>query len=186
MRGIVYCKLQLWHIQCNDTRWCISGTCKTQQPTYDHTTQCALLYIANRSYDTYNATILGDVAAKLAKRNNLRTTAFFERGGKDRRSRSTSRSRSSMILIKDRHGRRICPIFDPDNRSEDRSSRRRSRSRYPTLLDRPLPNRLLFCGKQATFFRWNNSSQSRLGPQLCYFFPFKLALIPDQKGHRYE
>ena len=102
----------------------------------DHTTQCAVLYIANCSYDTCNATILGDVLAELAKRNNLRTTtqhnarycilqiaamthtmqqysvmqqrnlqtqqptpALFERGGKDRRSRSRPRSWRSRLKI---------------------------------------------------------------------------------------
>ena len=32
----------------------------------DHTTQRAALYAAHCSYDTYNATILGDVTAELA------------------------------------------------------------------------------------------------------------------------
>ena len=51
----------------------------------DHTTHCAALYTAHRSYDTHNATILGDVTAELTC-----TTAIFEQGGKDRRSRSRS------------------------------------------------------------------------------------------------
>ena len=71
----------------------------------DHTTHCAALYTAHCSYDTHNATILGDITAELDTHNativsamwqrNLHTqqptTTLFERRGKDRRSRSRSR-----------------------------------------------------------------------------------------------
>ena len=84
LRGIVYCTSQLWYTQCNDTRWCNSGT-----------------YM----YDC-------DIRAG--------------------RKRSKIEISMLTISIKDRDRRRIFPIFDPDNRGEDGSLRRRSRS--PTLI----------------------------------------------------
>ena len=94
----------------------------------DHTTQCATIYIANCSYDTYNATMLGDVKPELA---NATTYDCVIRAGR-KRSKIEIEIAILAISIKDRDRRRIFPIFDPDNRGEDRSLWRRSRSRSPT------------------------------------------------------
>ena len=82
----------------------------------DHTTQCAALYIAHCSYDTYNATILGDVTAELA---NATTYACVVRAV---RNRSKIEIEIAILAI------------SITNRGEHRSLRRRSRSRSPTLL----------------------------------------------------
>ena len=94
----------------------------------DHTSRCAALYIAHCSYDTHNAAILGDVTAELA---NATSYDCVIRAG---RKRSKIEIMILAISIKGRDRRRIFQIFDPDNRGEDRSLRRRSRSRSPTLV----------------------------------------------------
>ena len=50
----------------------------------DHTTQCAALYIAHCSYDTYNATTLGDITAELANATTYDCVIRAERKIEDR------------------------------------------------------------------------------------------------------
>ena len=95
----------------------------------DHTSRCAALYIAHCSYDTHNATILGDVTAELTYATTY--DCIVQEGRK--RSKIEIEIAMLAISINDRDRRRFFPIFDPDNQGEDRSLRRRSRSRSPTL-----------------------------------------------------
>ena len=99
----------------------------------DHTTQHAALRIAHCAAmihtSRYNATILGDVAAEVANATSYDRVIRAVR----KRSKIDIEIAILAISIKDRHRRRIFPIFDADNRGEDRYLLRRSRSRSPTL-----------------------------------------------------